>query len=411
VKLEPILAAEGGAAPAPAEKPKKAKLKRIAIKCEHCNGYDDKACISACPTGALLQINPADVFRGDSDLRARLAAANFDQTVAIDASFFEPRAFKEGLPDDATLRPARRQFWTLLGLFAVLTLGFLWEAVARSTPDLKQWTLAWALHPAHVGGDFMEANAALDAVRYRSAEGLGRGMGYGGLGLMFLAGLYPLARRRNWLTRLRLGSMTAMNLHIVAGIVGPAWIAIHSALRLDTWVSAAVWTMLLVVLSGLVGRWLYAQVPLAKGGTGADEKATREEAERLTLELGGIAGVDRKALGELLMPSAPPALREGANALVRAFARLRWLLVDDLRLWRRHRRERRRVLAGVTDVAVRARAERTLRRLATLQRRRTHLEAAQDALAHWKLLHLSATLLLTVLAAIHVGISWATTGL
>jgi hypothetical protein len=87
------------------------------------------------------------------------------------------------------------------------------------------------------------------------------------------------------------------------------------------------------------------------------------------------------------------------------------MLVDDLRQWRRVRREQDKVLAGVTDPKARAGAVALLRRLGRLQRRRSHLAAAQEALGHWKVLHLAATLLLAMLAAIHVGISWATTGL
>ena len=39
-----------------------AKGKAIAQKCDNCTGYEDKACISACPTGALFQIDGAEIF-------------------------------------------------------------------------------------------------------------------------------------------------------------------------------------------------------------------------------------------------------------------------------------------------------------------------------------------------------------
>ena len=32
---------------------KKPKLRRMASKCDHCATYNDQACISHCPTGAL----------------------------------------------------------------------------------------------------------------------------------------------------------------------------------------------------------------------------------------------------------------------------------------------------------------------------------------------------------------------
>jgi Fe-S-cluster-containing hydrogenase component 2 len=42
---------------------RKAPARRIANKCDHCAGYGDQACVSACPTGALIEIAPAPWFR------------------------------------------------------------------------------------------------------------------------------------------------------------------------------------------------------------------------------------------------------------------------------------------------------------------------------------------------------------
>jgi hypothetical protein len=44
-------------------KGRKAPARRIANKCDHCAGYGEQACVSACPTGALIEIAPATLFR------------------------------------------------------------------------------------------------------------------------------------------------------------------------------------------------------------------------------------------------------------------------------------------------------------------------------------------------------------
>jgi ferredoxin len=36
--------------------------KKVAIKCDLCAGYDNQACVQACPTGAALRIKPAQFF-------------------------------------------------------------------------------------------------------------------------------------------------------------------------------------------------------------------------------------------------------------------------------------------------------------------------------------------------------------
>ncbi|MGH2703308.1 MAG: cyclic nucleotide-binding domain-containing protein, partial [Actinomycetota bacterium] len=43
------------------------KGNRIAVKCDLCSGYSDYACVTACPVGAAMRINPVEVF-GRSDV-------------------------------------------------------------------------------------------------------------------------------------------------------------------------------------------------------------------------------------------------------------------------------------------------------------------------------------------------------
>ncbi|HSD87709.1 MAG TPA: 4Fe-4S dicluster domain-containing protein, partial [Kofleriaceae bacterium] len=44
-------------------KGRKAPTRRIANKCDHCDGYAEQACVSACPTGALIEVAPQQLFR------------------------------------------------------------------------------------------------------------------------------------------------------------------------------------------------------------------------------------------------------------------------------------------------------------------------------------------------------------
>lgn len=47
-----------------------ARPRRIANKCDHCASYGDQACISACPTGSLIELNAYDLFRERSRKRS-----------------------------------------------------------------------------------------------------------------------------------------------------------------------------------------------------------------------------------------------------------------------------------------------------------------------------------------------------
>jgi len=45
--------------------------KKIAIKCDLCIGYRDQACVEACPTGAVLRIQPTRFFGSTEEILRR----------------------------------------------------------------------------------------------------------------------------------------------------------------------------------------------------------------------------------------------------------------------------------------------------------------------------------------------------
>ena len=45
--------------------------KKIAIKCDLCVGYNDQACVQACPTGAALRIQPTKLFGSAEEILRR----------------------------------------------------------------------------------------------------------------------------------------------------------------------------------------------------------------------------------------------------------------------------------------------------------------------------------------------------
>jgi Fe-S-cluster-containing hydrogenase component 2 len=55
-----------------------ARARRIANKCDHCIAYGDQACVSACPTGSLIEVNPYNLFRERSPRMAQLARTGYD---------------------------------------------------------------------------------------------------------------------------------------------------------------------------------------------------------------------------------------------------------------------------------------------------------------------------------------------
>ena len=99
--------------------------------------------------------------------------------------------------------------------------------------------------------------------------------------LMVAALAYPVVKRVPWLkdkVTKRVSMATLLAIHIYAGVAGPILAAAHSAHKFNSPLGIGlVATMMVVVLSGYVGRFLLARV--AKGARGrAGELATLQAA-------------------------------------------------------------------------------------------------------------------------------------
>ncbi len=115
------------------------------------------------------------------------------------------------------------------------------------------------------------------------ASGLvGHGIGIIGIVLMLMTEtLYSIRKR---LTEARWGNMADwLRFHIFTGLVGPYMVFLHTAMRFRGLAGVAMLLTVVVVASGVFGRYLYTTVPReasAPGATGTAE-GSQERASRL----------------------------------------------------------------------------------------------------------------------------------
>src|SRR5262249_33220430 len=156
--------------------PRVARARRIANKCDHCMAYGDQACVSACPTGSLIEVNPYNLFRERSPKMAQLARTGYDDdlTRRDRREVLPVMPFTEGL---AVLwggwakvkrgRYAPLLIW-VLGIFAfLLALG---EVLLRLyVPTMSYQFATLRASPAFEG---IADAGVLDAVHFRAGEPL-----------------------------------------------------------------------------------------------------------------------------------------------------------------------------------------------------------------------------------------------
>lgn len=100
--------------------------------------------------------------------------------------------------------------------------------------------------------------------------GLGYALGIIGSLMMLALLLYPL--RKNWKRLHQSGSVrTWFTVHMLLGVLGPTLIVVHSNFSLkSTNATVAMTIMLLVVASGLFGRYIYNQIHVGMSGRRSD---------------------------------------------------------------------------------------------------------------------------------------------
>lgn len=384
--------------------PRVARARRIANKCDHCIAYGDQACVSACPTGSLIEINAYDLFRERSPKMAQLARSGFDgdlqkkdrKEVLPVMPFTEGLAVRTGgIAKMKRGRYAPLLMW-IIGIFAFLVA--LGEILLRTyAKDMSYLYGQISKSPEYEG---LAAEAILQDVKFVPGDQLSTWCGAIGTGLMIIAAIYPIFRRINLFRWLASNTMW-FDFHLMAGTVGPMFVGLHCALRLDSWVSAAFWSMVITVISGFLGRYLYTQVPELSSGVELEEldheRAFQKARPILTVPM---AEIDR----ELAEQRAKAHRVAMSPSVTRA---LWWLLFQDIgRIPRTWARRSRLAQLGV-DRPTRKDLARRAARMIVIARRQVVAPKAQLLLHSWKKVHVPFTIILTGFSTAHIFLSWS----
>ncbi|MEZ4400533.1 MAG: 4Fe-4S dicluster domain-containing protein [Kofleriaceae bacterium] len=379
-----------------------ARVRRIANKCDHCGAYGDQACVSACPTGALIEISAYDLFRERSPQSVAAARAGFDQEIDSDRREVLPtHPFTDGVAErSGGAAKVRRGRW---GPMIVWTLGLVAFLVALAEVLLRLYapTLSYQYAQLRATPELasLPAELVVQKVGFRSGNELAIQCGLVGTGLMIIAAVYPMFRRIRAFRYIASNTMW-FDFHLMAGTVGPLFIGLHSALRLSSWVSAAFWSMVIVAVSGFIGRYLYTQVPELSSGRELEQLDHERAFARFRYQHPvAMSELDRE-LWDHGQRAAHVAHRYG---LVRS---LGWLLLEDLRRPGRALARRARLTrVGITGKARRELVRRT-GRLMMIGRGTVIAPKANLLLNSWKKVHVPFTVLLTVFSVAHIYISW-----
>jgi hypothetical protein len=118
----------------------------------------------------------------------------------------------------------------------------------------------------------------------RPSGPIGVKLGMLGVFMFFLIYLYPLRKKWGWLSR-QGNSRHWLDFHVVLGTTAPLIIAFHSTFKFGNIAGMAFWSMLMVTLSGFVGRYLYSQIPRGLSAAELTKKELEEKEKAMQRDL------------------------------------------------------------------------------------------------------------------------------
>lgn len=240
------------------------------------------------------------------------------------------------------------------------------------------------------GRHFHEQNELLKPTGF-----IGHGIGIAG-SLLMIIGVFGYMARKRFRSLSRIGVLKYwLEFHIFLCTLGPILVLYHTTFKFGGIVAVSFWSMVAVVVSGVIGRYIYLQIPRTIQG--------RE------LSLSDLSGLENDLFSEMqehykvnyeIIDQTNIALNtslntENQNFLLRIINRLRFerklikQVKKELKTQQLRKRDYRKVVQLFKSKIV-------------LNRRIAWLSTMQNFLRYWHVAHLPFALIMLVIMIVHI---------
>lgn len=234
---------------------------------------------------------------------------------------------------------------------------------------------------------------------FKPSGAMGHGLGIAGT-LLILIGVfgYRAKKRYRWLARI--GRLKYwLEFHIFLCSLGPVLILFHTAFKFGGIVSVSFWSMIVVVASGIVGRFIYVQIPRTIEGRELSLAELQQMKNQLSMSLAGVGGVAASNYQDLLTRAQVKAPQEGnlLSRIIRKYGVDR-ATVQELKVTLQQHQTPRPKIREATYL---------LRKELSLDNRIERLHVMQKLFKYWHVAHLPFALIMLFILVIHVAITLA----
>lgn len=227
------------------------------------------------------------------------------------------------------------------------------------------------------------------------------GHGYGIFGSLFMiAGMALYMARKRFRSMSRMGFLKHwLEFHIFLCTLGPLLVLFHTAFKFGGLVSVSFWSMVAVFLSGIVGRFIYLQIPRSIEG----QALTLNEVRGMKSDIAGIIktsyNLDEESFSTIIDSVKKKVEIYHKNPIVRYINKIRndrhslSSVKKVLKVNNMPRREYNRIISLVkNDIKLNRRIER--------------LDTMQNLFKYWHVAHLPFALVMLVIMLIHVCVTF-----
>lgn len=227
---------------------------------------------------------------------------------------------------------------------------------------------------------------------------LGHGMGIiGSLCMILGVSLYMVRKRYRMFSRVGILKHW-LEFHIFLCTLGPILVLFHTAFKFGGIVAISFWSMVAVFLSGIIGRFIYIQIPRTIEGRELSLSEVRNMKGDISQKLNDSSGLDEASRSVIADSVKSRTEFSQTNSIVRFIKRI----TDD----RRSLRKVKTVLKNnKLPKSQRAAILDLVRNEISLNRRIERLQLMQNLFKYWHVAHLPFALVMLVIMVIHVAVT------
>jgi hypothetical protein len=219
----------------------------------------------------------------------------------------------------------------------------------------------------------------------------GQGIGIlGTLMILFGVSIYILRKRYGFLKRfIRLKYL--LEFHIFLCSLGPVLILFHTTFKFGGIVSIAFWSMVAVVLSGIIGRYIYIQIPRTIEGRELTLQEVKSRQEDL-FESIKKASQGNESIMNLIIPDHSE----------RGFSLFNWI-----KEFQRNRKIKTALINSGMEINEVNHMRQLIQEEANMKSKIGRLAQMQKLFQYWHVAHLPFALIMVLIVVIHVAVTLA----